>query len=212
MGLGLAAVHVMEAEGASSESDGEVSDSEGSPRPTLPLTPASGGAKRLRGSAARAGAAENAEEEDDESGGRGKKVKLPDDAVRELKAWLLSPEHIDFPYPTDEVRLKRKRSARPPVWLHLNIHPFKTGCWAASEAAPGAGPPGHPRPLSFVYFSPGSRSGAAGAGPPRNMLAYWRRFSDVNFGTVTQLWRSCPFFLCLLPPASAGEACACREV
>lgn len=35
-----------------------------------------------------------------------KKCKLPDEAVRVLKAWLLSPEHIDFPYPTDEVRAR----------------------------------------------------------------------------------------------------------
>ena len=45
-------------------------------------------------------------DDEDDSGNpasRSKKAKLPDDAVRELKAWLLSPEHIDFPYPTDEV-------------------------------------------------------------------------------------------------------------
>ncbi len=31
------------------------------------------------------------------------KVSLPPAAVTLLKDWMLSPEHIDFPYPTDEV-------------------------------------------------------------------------------------------------------------
>ncbi len=46
------------------------------------------------------------DDDDDKEGGReGKKAKLPSAAVAVLKEWLLSPEHFDYPYPSDEVRL-----------------------------------------------------------------------------------------------------------
>ena len=58
------------------------------------------------GGAARADAVVDDDDDDDDTnanGREGKKAKLPAAAVAVLKEWLLSPEHVDYPYPSDEV-------------------------------------------------------------------------------------------------------------
>ena len=58
------------------------------------------------GGAARADAVVDDDDDDDDTnanGREGKKAKLPAAAVAVLKEWLLSPEHFDYPYPSDEV-------------------------------------------------------------------------------------------------------------